>query len=160
VKKFDKSRKIFLNGCKRLIMKNVKTLKIDTLRMSNSPILGGQNYNKRGILCKLYHRLKYEEMEDIKVLKEISYRGNTYSIQYEYKTERCIDGWTYHTLTLISKNGVGIKNIENSWKDKKDSSVIVKCQELINKRIELNKTPFNYNGEFNQWNGNLDTWDE
>ena len=94
------------------------------------------------------------------MLKEINYKGNTYVIAYEYITERRMDGWTTNTLTLISKNGVGVKNISESWKDKKDSSIIAKCKELVDRHIQLNKTSFNYNGEFNQWDGNLDSWDE
>lgn len=94
------------------------------------------------------------------MLKEVNYMGNKYSIQYDYEIEKRIDGFTHHTLTLVSKNGVGVKYIKESWQDKGDSSIIERCGKLIKKHIELNKTPFNYNNEFCQWGGNLDAWDE
>jgi hypothetical protein len=95
--------------------------------------------------------------------KIIQYKNSTYVVGYNFSTERCINGYTYHTISIFKVNGTDIDTFTNSWKTQGENkqSIIAQIKVAIDKYREQNsKKEFSYLNEFQNWNGNLDGWDE
>lgn len=94
--------------------------------------------------------------------KNVIYKGKSYKVQYNYQQARGINEPRENKLYLLNEQNDKLFCLE--WKDtyKQRKSIIGKVKELIDnylKEIYIYNDLMYFN-EFEQWNGNLDSWDE
>jgi len=95
--------------------------------------------------------------------KTITYRENTFIVSYNYTMERRMDGKTTHVVNINEVNGKIIDPYNFSWitDNNKPTSIISQVKIGLDKYIEsLPQTRFSYIDEFQNWDGNLNNWDE
>lgn len=92
--------------------------------------------------------------------KNIKYHGKEYTINYTYKQERRIDGYTTHIVDLLKIDGKHISPCRYEWNDKNNESIIGHIKTVIDNYNKEHMEKFSYQTEFNQWSGDLDNWDE
>jgi len=94
--------------------------------------------------------------------KTIRYKDNTYAIRYSYFTEKCINGRTFHTIEIYQVNNKDIKPFEYNWETQgKFKSIISQTKEAIKNYLNyIPRVEYSYFEEFQNWNGDLDHWDE
>jgi hypothetical protein len=95
-------------------------------------------------------------------IKSINYKGNVFSIDYNYMTEKGINGTTYHTIEIYQMNGENIKIFRYTWETQgKIESIIARIKIAIESYLDhLPKKEYSYYEEFQNWDGDLDRWDE
>lgn len=99
------------------------------------------------------------------MIKTIKYNNSTYEVEYDYSTERSIVGTTNHVIIILKVNNI----IESypyfyrwSTSNNKPESIIIQVYNAINEYLarKPTKKTFSYLDEFENWNGELDNWDE
>ena len=81
--------------------------------------------------------------------KTITYKNNTYAIDYNFATERGINGKTHHNINIFQVNGKNIAPYNYSWTDMyyNKESIILKAKSAIdeyNKQISVNGHHFHW----------------
>jgi len=108
--------------------------------------------------------LIYLRKEGIIIIKSVKYKDHTYIIEYTYTTRKDLLGEIIeHELILKKVNNKKVSDVKHTWMDSvhRRNSVIKETYEFIKKYIEgVTQTKFSYINEFENWDGNLDEWDE
>lgn len=97
------------------------------------------------------------------MFKNVTFKNHTYHIGYHSELYRDLVSTMNHTLFLDKIDDKSITSVERKWSDtfKNRKSIIKETYSLIKNYIERqNKPEFSYINEFENWNGNLDEWDE
>ena len=94
--------------------------------------------------------------------KFVNYKNNTFVIDYNYTTEKGINGKTYHTIEIYQMNNGDIKPFEYAWETQGQiKSIIDRIKIAIENYLDhLLKKEYSYYDEFQNWDGDLDHWDE
>lgn len=103
------------------------------------------------------------------MIKYVTYKGNVYTIKHEYLEFKDTQPYILHRLYIVEVNKIDFKNNRLlyptiSWYETcgdDDQNIIRKTQELIKFYLKGQpKRTLSHEKEFEQWNGNLDNWDE
>lgn len=97
------------------------------------------------------------------MFKTVTYKGHTYHIGYRSELYRDLSATINHTLFLDKVDNKSITSVEHKWADtfKNRKSIVGETHKLIKEYINRqDKEEFSYLNEFENWDGDLDSWDE
>lgn len=94
------------------------------------------------------------------MVKQVHYKGNTYTIEYDIIKEKGIFGSTICNmlLTKVNDDAIRWKQIQIIRRLEIDMDLINITQEYLDEYISINSKPKGKIEEFEEWDGNLDNY--